>query len=313
MPLQEAANGQAASGQHATTKATPQQLTQAANAGADAHALVEQQLQAATAATVTTAHGDHLDSGSGSFYSIGNQSAFSEFGSCRNSFSSSVASASGLAPSLSLKHHVHTSASAQPDHAAPTPATAAVVSSNVLVAEGGALGGTGLPPCTSQQAQEDNQDTSDLELLLKDADALWKRFPCQAYQAVLQYCEQQGTTPGTLAASLPAPTDASSYTLHRLMTMAASLQLGVSTVQDHTGWHLVRNDALKMWYRHTKGSTVHNFKGECILECPMEHVLALAREFDLVKVRVERLTGLHVVLAATCCCHDQCAPDAAHR
>jgi hypothetical protein len=32
------------------------------------------------------------------------------------------------------------------------------------------------------------------------------------------------------------------------------------------------------------GSTVHHFKGRCTLDTPLENLVALAREFDLVKV-----------------------------
>jgi hypothetical protein len=36
------------------------------------------------------------------------------------------------------------------------------------------------------------------------------------------------------------------------------------------GWTVVRDDALKLMYRHEPGTTVHCFKARCILDCPLE-------------------------------------------
>ncbi len=36
------------------------------------------------------------------------------------------------------------------------------------------------------------------------------------------------------------------------------------------GWQVVQDDLLKMMYQHQAGTTVHSFKGRCILDSPVE-------------------------------------------
>lgn len=44
----------------------------------------------------------------------------------------------------------------------------------------------------------------------------------------------------------------------------------LSCVTSDEGWQVVRDDALKLMYRHEAGSVVHRFKGKCILDAPIE-------------------------------------------
>jgi hypothetical protein len=58
-------------------------------------------------------------------------------------------------------------------------------------------------------------------------------------------------------------------------------------------------------YRHpVAGSTVHCFKGACLLPAPLTHVLAMAREFDLVKswnsyITVSNIVGVNCQVDVT--------------
>jgi hypothetical protein len=54
-------------------------------------------------------------------------------------------------------------------------------------------------------------------------------------------------------------------------------------IRDDNGWTVAHADSPKVLYRHEKGTQVHSIKFEASFDAPVEHLLSLAREFDLTK------------------------------
>ena len=61
---------------------------------------------------------------------------------------------------------------------------------------------------------------------------------------------------------------------------------------------MIQDDGLRLLYRHESGSSVHCFKGSCLLPCPVEQPLAMAREFDLVKTWNKYVTTSDILLTS---------------
>lgn len=55
-------------------------------------------------------------------------------------------------------------------------------------------------------------------------------------------------------------------------------------LKDPTGWTVARDDDLKVMYRHHAGTSVHSFKFAADFDSPLEHLLAMSREFDLTHI-----------------------------
>ncbi|KAL4425457.1 hypothetical protein ABPG75_009473 [Micractinium tetrahymenae] len=108
-----------------------------------------------------------------------------------------------------------------------------------------------------------------------------------AHAAVLQAAAAAG---GSLAELAELPPDA----LQSVLPAGASLDVAglmrdvrfvgeaLQSLEDHLGWMVSRNDALKVFYRHQRGTTVHSLKFSAVLDHPLEHLLALVHEFDLI-------------------------------
>lgn len=56
---------------------------------------------------------------------------------------------------------------------------------------------------------------------------------------------------------------------------------GLADLKDHNGWVVSRDDDLQVMYRHHAGTSVHSFKFSADFNSPLEHILAMSREFDL--------------------------------
>ncbi|EIE25652.1 hypothetical protein COCSUDRAFT_60664 [Coccomyxa subellipsoidea C-169] len=53
---------------------------------------------------------------------------------------------------------------------------------------------------------------------------------------------------------------------------------------NNKGWTVSHESEVKVTYRHIKGEPYHSVRLEAVLEAPIEHVLALAAEYDLTKM-----------------------------
>lgn len=60
------------------------------------------------------------------------------------------------------------------------------------------------------------------------------------------------------------------------------MEQALEALEDHSGWMVSRNDVLQVYYRHLRGETVHSLKFRAVFDHPLEHLLALAHEFDLI-------------------------------
>jgi hypothetical protein len=62
------------------------------------------------------------------------------------------------------------------------------------------------------------------------------------------------------------------------------LEQHLQSLDNESGWLNASkggDKGLELFYQHEKDSTIHSFRGRCTLDCPMSHVLCIAREFDL--------------------------------
>lgn len=57
--------------------------------------------------------------------------------------------------------------------------------------------------------------------------------------------------------------------LQQLQARAAEVANGIEECANDEGWRLIQDGKLRLLYRHSAGSTVHCFKGSCLLPAPM--------------------------------------------
>ncbi|KAK9818228.1 hypothetical protein WJX72_009079 [[Myrmecia] bisecta] len=98
-----------------------------------------------------------------------------------------------------------------------------------------------------------------------------------AHELLQSLCTRKGISYATLAAHLATL----GLDAHHLTTLAGDIRKGMAAMRDDDGWTVSRHDELKVLYRHEKGTKVHSLKFEATFDCPLSHLLALAREFDL--------------------------------
>ena len=68
-----------------------------------------------------------------------------------------------------------------------------------------------------------------------------------------------------------------------LLAEVEAVEQALQQLEDDEGWLVSRSDSLRMLYRHVSGTTVHSLKFIATFDHPLEHLLALVHEFDLVK------------------------------
>ncbi|KXZ48806.1 hypothetical protein GPECTOR_25g390 [Gonium pectorale] len=116
--------------------------------------------------------------------------------------------------------------------------------------------------------------------------------PCKACQVLLGYCRAQGVEPDSLQQQLRRRElpDATGLT-----KMAQSVSDGLADLATNEGWQLVRDDELRLQYRHMPERGLHAFRARCELDAPVEHLVALAREVDLCPTWNKYCTSAHVL------------------
>jgi hypothetical protein len=91
--------------------------------------------------------------------------------------------------------------------------------------------------------------------------------------------ELEALSTEAVSAVLPA---GSSLDVAQVRREAHVVREALCSLEDHSGWMVSRDDKLKVYYRHLKGTTVHSLKFRAVFDHPLEHLLALAHEFDLI-------------------------------
>ncbi|KAH7623547.1 hypothetical protein Ndes2526B_g01991 [Nannochloris sp. 'desiccata'] len=66
-----------------------------------------------------------------------------------------------------------------------------------------------------------------------------------------------------------------------LETDVDALHAALSGLEDDTGWMVSRKGELRVLYSHKKGTTQHSLKFHAVFPHPVEHILSLAHEWDL--------------------------------
>ncbi|KAI7841817.1 hypothetical protein COHA_004346 [Chlorella ohadii] len=108
-----------------------------------------------------------------------------------------------------------------------------------------------------------------------------------AHSLLLGAAQQAGCSLAELAA-LPRQTletllpEGATLDVEQVIQDAAWATETLAALEDHSGWMTSRSDALQVHYRHQRGTTVHSLKFAAVFEHPLEHLLALAHEFDLI-------------------------------
>eukprot|EP00882_Tetradesmus_deserticola_P012675 GHRQ01013432.1.p1 GENE.GHRQ01013432.1~~GHRQ01013432.1.p1 ORF type:complete len:362 (+),score=121.86 GHRQ01013432.1:773-1858(+) len=100
----------------------------------------------------------------------------------------------------------------------------------------------------------------------------------RAVQQLASTCTAAGIPESAVAAKLRTR----GVDLQQLQGRAAEVANGIAECASDEGWRLIQDGKLRLLYRHAAGSTVHCFKGSCLLPAPMNHPMAMAKEFDLV-------------------------------
>ncbi|EIE25651.1 hypothetical protein COCSUDRAFT_39952 [Coccomyxa subellipsoidea C-169] len=121
----------------------------------------------------------------------------------------------------------------------------------------------------------------------------------QSSEPLLQHATEAAADSQMLAArkALGGLCDKHSLEFAELARHSAALGLDVQSIDDHArhiqqmlegiysdeGWTMSHESDLKVLYKHVKGQPYHSVRMEAILDAPIEHALAMAVEFDLVK------------------------------
>ena len=91
-------------------------------------------------------------------------------------------------------------------------------------------------------------------------------FLSRAVQQLEAACSAAGIPESAVAAKLHTR----GINLQQLQARAAEVQNGIAECASDEGWRLVQDDGkLRLLYRHAAGSTVHCFKGSCLLPAPI--------------------------------------------
>jgi hypothetical protein len=69
--------------------------------------------------------------------------------------------------------------------------------------------------------------------------------------------------------------------IETLENEVARVDCALRCLKDDEGFMISRDDDLRVLYRHERQSTVHSLKFKAVFPHPVEHILALAHEFDL--------------------------------
>lgn len=116
--------------------------------------------------------------------------------------------------------------------------------------------------------------------ILQDAAALYSKQPCRACHAVLKYCRATGTTPAQLAAQLEGKVDP--WGLQRVLHATASIEHVYAEATGEEGWEVISSQKLfRQSFKICKKTLT--FRGQAIVDAPVEQLIAICREFDLVK------------------------------
>ncbi|GAX74815.1 hypothetical protein CEUSTIGMA_g2262.t1 [Chlamydomonas eustigma] len=100
---------------------------------------------------------------------------------------------------------------------------------------------------------------------------------CRACGVLMQYIKESGASVQDLLPDFKAfGVDAL-----RLLETAERVNAAVESEKKDEGWNKVSDGDFRLFYRHTQGSMMHCFRARCTIEAPAEHILCIAREFDL--------------------------------
>ncbi|PRW59375.1 START-like domain [Chlorella sorokiniana] len=108
-----------------------------------------------------------------------------------------------------------------------------------------------------------------------------------AHSVLLAAAQQAGCSLAEIAA-LPRQTlqallpEGATLDIEQVIEDASWAKETLAALEDHSGWMTSRSDALQVHYRHQRGTTVHSLKFAAVFDHPLEHLLALAHEFDLI-------------------------------
>lgn len=88
-----------------------------------------------------------------------------------------------------------------------------------------------------------------------------------------------------LCSSYHIPEEQLETTAKKILDYEQQVQKDIRAIATPGTWETVcvEPTGLSLWYYHQKGTRVHSFRAECTLDAPLEHPMALAKEFDLTK------------------------------
>jgi hypothetical protein len=113
------------------------------------------------------------------------------------------------------------------------------------------------------------------ELNFSGSDALSSFCCCTSFlqawlNRALQQLASSCTAAGIPESAVAAKLRTRGVDLQQLQARAAEVANGIGECASDEGWKLIQDDGkLRLLYRHAAGSTVHCFKGSCLLPAPM--------------------------------------------
>jgi len=111
----------------------------------------------------------------------------------------------------------------------------------------------------------------------------------EAHELLLKLCEDHNenssceeTSQKSLSlSSLTNHSTALGIDIAALETDVHALHAALSGLEDDTGWMVSRKGELRVLYHHKKGTTQHSLKFHAVFPHPVNHILSIAHEWDL--------------------------------
>lgn len=103
----------------------------------------------------------------------------------------------------------------------------------------------------------------------------------KAYENMLKFCRAIGLQETYLRHGLAEHTNILGFQLDKLVAEYDATQRALHALKNDDGFMVSRDDSLRVLYKHEKGTTIHSLKFKATFDHPPEHILALAREWDL--------------------------------
>lgn len=119
-------------------------------------------------------------------------------------------------------------------------------------------------------------------MLLEEArESFNKGRAIRAYQKMLEFCQELDLEESDLRGPILKHQDLLNVPLDEIVDLHDAVVKALESIEDDDAFMVSRDDSLRVLYRHERGTTIHSLKLKAVFNHPVENILALAHEWDL--------------------------------